>query len=144
MVFDPLLPIRDGSRVSEPISGHEEDREGRELLRRIERTNLMVVILMVCGSLLLAHYPITLGIASGGALMALNFRVLRRIVEGWVLHDKKTALIKYGVKFFALLGCVAGILVFFRRWVEPLGLLIGASGLFWALWIQGLRKLRRQ
>jgi len=99
---------------------------------------------MACASLLLADYPFTLGIAGGGGIMALNFRVLRRIIEGGFLHGKRAALLKYGVKFLLLLGCVAGILLFLRKWVDPLGFLIGASGLFWALWIQGMISLRRQ
>lgn len=98
---------------------------------------------MVAGSFFFGDRSLTLGIAGGGGLMALNFRVLRRILEKG-LGEGRGVFFKYGIKFFALLGCVGGILFFLRRWVDPVGFLIGTSGLFWALWIQGLRNLRRQ
>ena len=77
----------------------------------------------------------------GGGIMALNFRAMRRLFEGALMGEGKRRAVaaRYCLKFLCLLGAVLGVVLFLRRWVEPLAFLAGLFTFFLAVLIEGFR-----
>ncbi len=81
----------------------------------IERTNVCILVLGSIACIVIMRdftYVFSFGVAS--AIMTLNFRFLRRIVEGFFSGpdvNKKELLIKLPLKFFGLGGLVAVVLI---------------------------------
>ncbi len=144
MVFDPFSLFRDCCGFQESLSGLEEDGEGRRVLGSIERTNLIIVVLMTAGSLLVGDYRVVTGVLTGGGLMAFNFRVMRRIFEGGLGQRKGRVIASYVIKFVCLVAIVGAVLLFLRKWIAPLAFAAGVSSLFLAFWIEAVRNLRRK
>jgi hypothetical protein len=98
----------------------------------IERVN---VVILVLGSLLsliiMREFRYFFSFASGSAVMTLNFRMLRKIIEGGFLKSplsKKELLIKLPLKFLALIAAVVAIVVYGD--VSAIFFLIGLSTVF--------------
>lgn len=98
----------------------------------IERVN---VVILVLGSLLslviMREFRYFFSFASGSAVMTLNFRMLRKIIEGGFLKsplNKKELLIKLPLKFLALIAAVVAIVVYGD--VSAVFFLIGLSTVF--------------
>ena len=92
----------------------------------------------------MGDYRVVMGVLAGGGLMALNFRVMRRIFEGGFGKRKGKVIVSYVVKFVCLVAIVGGMLVFLRKWIAPLAFAAGVSSLFLAFWIEAVRNLRRK
>ncbi len=98
----------------------------------IERIN---VAILVIGSLLslviMREFRYFFSFASGSAVMTLNFRMVRKIIEGGFLKsplNKKELLIKLPLKFLALIAAVVTIVVYGN--VNGLFFLAGLSTVF--------------
>lgn len=112
---------------------------GKARLDRIEKSNLFLGILLAVGSLPFKSLAVTLSLILGSIFQGLNFRLLRRIVEGAVLGDtasKKALIIRVLGKFFLLLGGVTAL--FFLANVRLIPFFIGASSLVGAIVYHGL------
>ena len=95
----------------------------------IERLNVIILVLGSIASMVVMRnfiYVFSFGVAS--AVMTLNFRFLRKIMEAFFAGskiNKKELLIKLPVKFFGLGGLVAVIMIWGN--VNLLFFLIGLS-----------------
>ena len=85
------------------------------MISEIERFNLAIFILGSLGSLLVTReFKYFFSFAVGSAIMILNFRFLRKIIEGTFLGPEvnRMELIKLPIKFLILAGLVVVILMF--------------------------------
>ena len=85
------------------------------MISEIERFNLAIFILGSLGSLLvMREFKYFFSFAVGSAIMILNFRFLRKIIEGTFLGPEvnRMELIKLPIKFLILAGLVVVILMF--------------------------------
>ena len=95
----------------------------------IERTNVAILVLGSTVSGLIMRdftYAFSFGVAS--AMMTLNFRLLRKIMEGFfsdTVPSKKELLVKLPLKFFGLTGLVTVIVIWGN--VDILFFVIGLS-----------------
>jgi hypothetical protein len=98
------------------------------LLSEIEKIN---VILLIVGAMVVAvaarNFVYFLSFALGSAIMTLNFRFLRKIVEGIFSSEinKKSFLIKLPLKFLILVALV--VVVFVYGNLSVLFLMLGLS-----------------
>ena len=84
------------------------------MISEIERFNLAIFILGSLGSLLvMREFKYFFSFAVGSAIMILNFRFLRKIIEGTFLGPEvnRMELIKLPIKFLILAGLVVVILM---------------------------------
>ena len=112
---------------------------GKARLARIEKSNLLLGVLLAVGSLPMKSIAVTLSVILGSIFQGVNFRLLRRIVEGAVLGDaasKKALIVRVLGKFFVLLGGVTAL--FFLANVRLIPFFIGASSLVGAIVYHGL------
>ncbi|RLB03184.1 MAG: hypothetical protein DRG55_01005 [Deltaproteobacteria bacterium] len=147
MASNPLSLLRDCGGFQKPLQGPQADGKGtRDAVHSIERTNFFLFLLFLGGSLLFWDLGVFLGVLLGGAIMAANFRAMRRIFEGAMVEGvlKRVIVLRYGLKFLALLGAVLGVFIFLRGWVNPLAFLVGLFTLFPATLIEGFRGYLRQ
>jgi hypothetical protein len=87
----------------------------RTVINEIERFNMTIFILGSLGSLVVTRqFTYFFSFAVGSAIMTLNFRFLKRIVEGTFLGPEvnKMELIKLPIKFLILAGLVVVVMVF--------------------------------
>jgi hypothetical protein len=99
------------------------------ILREIERINVVILCL---GSLLTlflsSQFNYFLSFALGSAIMSLNFRILKGIVEKSLLSqniERKGLLIKLPLKFLGLLALISLVLIYGN--VHPIYFLLGLS-----------------
>jgi len=81
----------------------------------IEKINVCILILgSIASMVIMRDFTYLFSFAVASAIMTLNFRLLRRIVEGFFSRScpvKKELLIKLPLKFFGLTGLVVIIVV---------------------------------
>jgi hypothetical protein len=82
----------------------------------IERFNLIVFLLgSILSLVIMREFKYFFSFAVGSAMMVLNFRFLRKIIEGGFSNpnvSKKEVLIKLPLKFLVLAGLVTVVIVF--------------------------------
>lgn len=114
-------------------------------VQRIERLSLVLVVVAVLASLALRDLRVTLGVGIGGALGALNFLALRRILQGILRGDSSRKQAVLGalltLKFGVLAGCI--YLVVSRAPVRPGAFLVGFSVVVLAIFVEGFRTVLR-
>jgi len=112
--------------------------------KEIETFNLVLVILGTLGSVYWQDRFLTLSFLAGGALTALNFRLLRMIV-GNLLGPKKVAkgklVAQVVIKFIGGLGALAAIMLWMKP--QPIAFLLGLSTIVLAVTLEGLLGLLR-
>jgi hypothetical protein len=98
----------------------------------IERIN---VIVLVIGSLLslviMRDFKYFFSFAVASAIMTLNFRFLKKIIQGGILTDtvrKRDFLIKLPLKFLVLAGLIAIVIIFGE--INVIFFLVGLSTVF--------------
>jgi hypothetical protein len=98
----------------------------------IERLNVVILIIGSLFSLIVMRdFRYFFSFASGSAVMTLNFRMLRKIIEGGFLKtplNKKELLIKLPLKFLSLIAAVVAIVVYGD--VNAVFFLLGLSTVF--------------
>lgn len=109
----------------------------------IERVNVAILIIGAALSLLIMKdfkHPFSFAVAS--AIVILNFRILRRILEGGFLQSvvqKKALIIALPLKFLALAAAVVIVLMYGS--IDVVFFLMGLSTLFLAIIISHLHIL---
>ncbi|MDR2018880.1 MAG: ATP synthase subunit I [Syntrophobacterales bacterium] len=101
-------------------------------LSDIERLNAIVLLLgSVMSAVIMREFKHFFSFAVGSSMMVLNFRFLRKIIEGGFSNpniSKKEVLIKLPVKFLILVALVTVVIVFGD--VSVTFFLIGLSTVF--------------
>lgn len=120
---------------------------GAQTLSRIdsiERTNLYVAGALCAGSLFFASLSVTLGVGVGAAIVVVNFRWLRRLVERAMTKGtraKKTLYGEYVLKLLLFLAIPCGV-IFYRKVLfdlNPLAFILGLSTVFIAVCVEGFK-----
>ena len=111
------------------------------MIGEIARTNLILWVVFSLGSLLLGDRRIFLGVLMGGGIISLNFWLMRRIWEKGLLEGRspRGLGLRYALKFLGLMGAVAGVALFLRKWVDMVAFLVGLLTIFLAICIEGVR-----
>jgi hypothetical protein len=115
----------------------------------IERTNLYVAGALCAGSLFFASLSVTLGVGAGAAIVVVNFRWLRRLIERAMTKGtraKKTLYGEYALKLLLFLVIPCGV-IFYRRFLfdlDPLAFVVGLSTVFISVSIEGFRGFFRE
>ncbi len=103
-----------------------------EILSDIERINIVVLIVgAVAAIIIMREYRYVFSFAVASAIMTLNFRFLRKILEGAFTAAeirKKGLAIKLPLKFFALVALV--VLVVLYGDIDIIFFLLGLSTVF--------------
>jgi hypothetical protein len=98
----------------------------------IERMNIAILVLgSILTILIMREFRYLFSFAVASAIMTLNFRLLKRIIEGVFLQGKLRKwelLIGLPLKFLALMGIIVIIVVFGD--IDTLFFLIGLSTVF--------------
>jgi hypothetical protein len=98
----------------------------------IERINVGILVLgSIASALIMRDFTYVFSFAVASAMMTLNFRLLRKIMEGFFSvagPRKKELLVKLPLKFFGLTGLVTVIVVWGN--VNILFFVIGLSTVF--------------
>jgi len=122
----------------EPSSGEGSapDEDGPQLidLRTVTKVNLAFVWVFFLVSLAFRETRITAGVILGGAVVAVNFWWLRRLVERALAHGgryRAVAIALLMVKFAALLGAVAVIVMYFE--VNVVAFVVGTTTIYLAV-----------
>lgn len=101
-------------------------------LSDIERMNVVVLVLgSILSAVIMREFKYFFSFAVGSSIMILNFRFLRKIIEGWLLDpdaNKKEIFIKLPIKFMVLAGLVALVMIFGD--VDVIFFVIGLSTVF--------------
>ena len=107
----------------------------------VQRIN---VVILVLGSLLslfvMREFKYVFSFAVASAIMTLNFRLLRKIIEGAVSDisvSKKDLLIKLPLKFLVLFALIAVVLMYGN--VDMLFFAVGLSTVFLSIVINQIR-----
>jgi len=108
----------------------------------IERLNLLICVILIGISLLFQSLSLTLGVTVGGAVMALNLHLTRKIFEGAFLARKAKSVIQYSIKFLGIISAIVFVLVFLRKWVNPLGLGMGMLSTPLTIGLYGFKNLK--
>jgi hypothetical protein len=81
----------------------------------IEKINVLILVLgSVASIVIMRDFTYLFSFAVASAIMTLNFRLLRKIMEGFFSRSclrKKELLVKLPLKFFGLIGLVVVIVV---------------------------------
>ncbi len=104
-----------------------EERQLIAKLLSIEKRSAKILVLFLLASLWFQSWPISLGVVLGGAVALLNFRWLWRIMERYLLQNKKHYAAQILVKFLALLGGLFLIIRYAK--IDPSAFLVGLSTL---------------
>ena len=112
----------------------------KEMLTEIERINVIILTIgCLASTIIMREFKYVFSFGVGSAIMTLNFRFLRRGIEGVFLKaqaseqagkriNKKALLIKLPLKFLALVTAV--ILVVLYGDIDMIFFLIGLSTVF--------------
>lgn len=113
-------------------------------LASLERTQWFILSFLALGSLAFWDWRITLGVILGGVIIIVNFKALRRIVEGGFSEGgiSKSFLLKYALKFLFLLAAVAGVAFLLRGVINLVAFLVGLLTIFLAILAEGMRGYR--
>jgi hypothetical protein len=95
----------------------------------IERTNVAILVLgSIASAVIMRNVVYVFSFVVASAMMTLNFRLLRKIMEGFfsdTVPSKKELLVKLPLKFFGLTGLVTVIVIWGN--VDILFFVIGLS-----------------
>jgi hypothetical protein len=116
------------------------------LLKRIERSNWVLLCVLGPGSFAFLSRPIALGVLLGGALGIANFHLMKRHLTRALDPQRKGRvrffyLLKYYVRFAALGVIIAVLLI--KEWAHPVGLLLGLSINVIGIVLVGLNEVRK-
>lgn len=115
-----------------------------ETIREIEKDSLYILVLFSClSTILYPSWETILGLLLGGVIMTGNFRLLRGVVGEiiFMLEPKKRQLIgKILLKYFGLLGVVAGVLLL--SGVNILAFFLGTTNIFFAVVVSAIKGMR--
>ncbi|MFC1890354.1 ATP synthase subunit I [Thermodesulfobacteriota bacterium] len=115
-----------------------------EAVRRIERINVAVIILLGLGSIWFKSLTISLSFLAGAALMAVNFHALKRIV-GHVIGSGESGISKTRILAETILsllfffGGFAVIITVFHASI--IAVLVGTTTLMLSLMVEGIRSV---
>jgi len=102
------------------------------IISEIERLNFIVFLLgSILSLIIMKEYKYFFSFAVASAIITLNFRFLKKIVEsgfGKSKINKKDLIIKLPLKFFIFAGLVAVIIIYGN--IDVIFFLIGLSTLF--------------
>jgi hypothetical protein len=116
------------------------------LLKRIERFNWVLLLLLTSGGFAFFPRKFGLGVAVGGMLAIANFFLMKRNL-GRALDTRRGGrsrllyLLKYCLRFVALGVIIALLLI--KGWVSPLGMLLGLSIIVIGIVLVGLVEARK-
>jgi hypothetical protein len=110
-------------------------------LAAVERTQWLILAILILGSLVFWDWHVTLGVIIGGVIVILNFKALRMIFESGFSEGRisGSVFVKYAVKFLALLAAVAGVVLLFAGVVKKVGVFVGLRTIFLAISVVGIR-----
>ena len=111
-------------------------------IRSIERANLAILCASLAASLYFRSMEITLGVAAGGAVVALNFRWLTRIMEKALFGAetmKASLIINFFLKISFLLGTLGLLMVY--TGVNKLAVAAGTSTIILAVLLRGVTEM---
>jgi len=113
-------------------------------LKSIERTQWIILALMIIGSIPFWDGRITLGVLVGGLISILNFKALHMIfARGFARGKKIGALVAhYAIKFFTLIAVVVGVVFLLRGAVNLIAFLAGLLTAILAIVVAGIRGYR--
>ncbi|HYA02371.1 MAG TPA: ATP synthase subunit I [Syntrophobacteria bacterium] len=116
------------------------------LLKRIERLNWVLLLVLGPGSFVLVSRPIALGVILGGALAIANFYLMRRHLTR-ALDPRRKGRVRFFYLFkyylrFAALGVIIAVLLI-KEWAHPFGLLFGLSINVIGIVLVGLNEVRK-
>ncbi len=119
-------------------------------MRRMWRLDALLLAVMVGLSLLAWNLRFTAGVALGGVIILINFRILtatvRRVLAPNHAHPAQTAIVTYYLRLAATALVVAALII--TGLADPLGLLVGLSvvvvGAFVLLFSQLKKNPRRE
>jgi len=112
--------------------------------KKLERNNLIVVLVGTLISVYWQDRAITLSFLAGGVLAAVNFRLLRLIVHNLIQPQgvsKGKIIAQVVIKFLGGLGALAVIMLVFHP--EPLAFLLGLSTIVVVISAEGIFGLYR-
>lgn len=103
--------------------------EKAPLLRRMEKRNWFILIGMLVFSFSFLSSGFSLGILIGGLLSILSYYWLHQIVKRAIICQPATAKATLLIWYYIRLLSVGVVLYFVisRKWVDPIGLLVGLS-----------------
>ncbi|HEY3275712.1 MAG TPA: ATP synthase subunit I [Syntrophorhabdaceae bacterium] len=82
----------------------------------IERVNVIVLVLgSILSAVIMREFKYFFSFAVGSSMMTLNFRFLKKIIEGGFANgtiSKKEVVIKLPIKFLVLVGLVALVMAY--------------------------------
>jgi hypothetical protein len=115
----------------------------RPQLNSLERTQWIVLTILLLGSLIFWNTKITGGVFLGGIVVIVNFKVLRKIIEQTLGSQgpSKIVAVKYALKALGLVGAVVAVAVFLREIIDLVAFLAGLLVVFLAITVEGLRGL---
>ena len=107
----------------------------------VERTEWLILAILILGSLVFWNWHVTLGVIIGGVIVILNFRALRMIFESGFSEGKISGsiLVKYVIKFLAVLAAVAGVVFLLHGVVNLVAFFVGLLTIFLAISVVGIR-----
>ena len=103
-------------------------------LRTVTKVNLAFVWVFFLASLVFRETRVTVGVLLGGAVVAVNFWWLRRLVERALAHGgryRTVAIVMLMVKFAVLLVVVALIVMYFD--VNVVAFVVGTTTIYLAI-----------
>ena len=114
----------------------EETSSVEKRLWRLMLASLLIEI-VVC--LLFFNWQLAAGVAVGGSLAVINFRMLQSSVRGIFRSDSNTLAIKFFLRY-VIIGLVVLFFYYFKA-VSIFGILLGISSFVIALMIEALLQL---
>jgi hypothetical protein len=110
-------------------------------LTAVERTEWLILAILTLGSLVFWDWHVTLGVIIGGVIVILNFRALRKIFESGFSEGRisGSVLVKYVIKFLAVLAAVAGVVFLLHGVVNLVAFFVGLLTIFLAISVVGIR-----
>ncbi len=126
-----------------PLAGEEAGAglPGKDVnLTRIEVVNLVLIGLAAVGGLSVST-AFSVGVLTGGALMALNFRIIVAVMRAVFLRGS-TSLVNVGgywLKFVGVLVLVGVCILVFET--DPIGFLVGLSAILVAITAEAVLRL---
>jgi hypothetical protein len=110
-------------------------------LTAVERTEWLILAILTLGSLVFWNWHVTLGVVIGGVIVILNFRALRIIFESGFSEGRisGSVLVKYVIKFLAVLAAVAGVVFLLHGVVNLVAFFVGLLTIFLAISVVGIK-----